>query len=137
MRPDRPSLLISSSFRLRSSASTMFISDTTSTLSRLVSCTRSRPAAAPHHSIQSVQSDLYTVHTMLGTGRHHVDNVTKLDQAAVACGGCHHEPLSRGPREMQDMVRNYQKRQLLHHRVGEQAAQSTSSSSIRGYGTTS
>jgi diguanylate cyclase (GGDEF)-like protein/PAS domain S-box-containing protein len=91
--------------------STMFISDTTSTLSRLVKLHQIEDLR--QHliiSIQAVQSELYTVHTMLG---HKVDtivdNVTKLDQAAAACGGCHHEPaIAKDLAAMQDMVRNYQ-----------------------------
>jgi len=93
--------------------STLYITGTTSTLSRLVKLhqiedLRQRLII----SLQSVQSDLYTVHTLLG---HKVDaivdNVTKLDRAAASCGGCHHEPLiAKDLLEMQDLVRNYQEK---------------------------
>jgi len=61
-------------------------------------------------SIQTVQSDLYTVHTKLG---HKVDtiveNVTILDNAASKCSGCHHEPeLARSIRDVQDLIHVYQ-----------------------------
>jgi len=91
--------------------STVLITSTTSTLSRLITLhqiedLRQRLII----SIQAVQSDLYTVHTMLG---HKVDtivdNVAKLDEAAAACGGCHHEPqIAKDIAEMQDLVRHYQ-----------------------------
>jgi len=91
--------------------STMFITSTTSTLSRLVKLHQIEDLR--QHliiSIQAVQSDLYTVHTMLG---HKVDaivdNVTKLDDAAATCGGCHHEPeVAKHLAEIPDMVRNYE-----------------------------
>jgi signal transduction histidine kinase/ActR/RegA family two-component response regulator len=43
-------------------------------------------------SIQTVQSDLYTVHTPLGHKLDlMVDNVSELDKAAHKCTSCHHE----------------------------------------------
>ena len=91
--------------------STLFISNTTSTLSRLIKLHQIEDLR--QHliiSIQSVQSDLYTVHTMLG---HKVDsiveNVTKLDEAAAKCGGCHHEPgIAKDIADVQALVSSYE-----------------------------
>ncbi len=91
--------------------STFYITSTTATLSKLVNLhqiedLRQRLII----SIQTVQSDLYTVHTMLG---HKVDtivdNVTTLDEAAGRCSGCHHEPaIAKNLSEIQDLVHAYQ-----------------------------
>lgn len=91
--------------------SAFYITSTSSTLSRLVKLhqiedLRQRLII----SIQTVQSDLYTVHTMLGRK---VDaivvNVTTLDEAARRCSGCHHEPgIAKSIDEIQDLVHAYQ-----------------------------
>jgi diguanylate cyclase (GGDEF)-like protein/PAS domain S-box-containing protein len=62
-------------------------------------------------SIQNVQSDLYTVRTMLG---HKVDaiadNVMMLSGAAAACSTCHHEPpVEDRIRDVQDRIESYQR----------------------------
>jgi len=61
-------------------------------------------------SIQSVQSDLYTVHTMLGRKVDAiVDNVSILDDMAAKCSGCHHEPdVAKNLTEIQELVHTYQ-----------------------------
>lgn len=61
-------------------------------------------------SIQTVQSDLYTVHTMLGRKVDSiVDNVSTLDAVAGQCSGCHHEPgIARDIDEIQELVHAYQ-----------------------------
>lgn len=91
--------------------STLFISNTTTTLSRLIKLHQIEDLR--QHliiSIQSVQSDLYTVHTMLGHKVDSiVDNVTKLDDAAAACGGCHHEPgIAKDIAEVQELIASYE-----------------------------
>jgi diguanylate cyclase (GGDEF)-like protein/PAS domain S-box-containing protein len=98
--------------------STLFITSTTSTLSRLLQLHQIEDMRK--HliiSIQSVQSDLYTMHTMLG---HEVDvivdNVMKLDAAASKCSGCHHEPgIAKDIAEVQSLVRSY--RDALSHYI--------------------
>jgi len=90
--------------------STLYITSTTSTLSRLLKLHQIEDLRK--HliiSIQAVQSDLYTMHTMLG---HEVDvivdNVMKLDAAASKCSGCHHEPgIAKDIAEVQSLVRSY------------------------------
>lgn len=61
-------------------------------------------------SIQTVQSDLYTVHTMLGRKVDAiVDNVSALEEAAGRCSGCHHEPgVAKSIDEIQYLVHAYQ-----------------------------
>ncbi|MHB8846348.1 MAG: EAL domain-containing protein [Nitrospirota bacterium] len=91
--------------------STLFISNTTTTLSRLIKLHQIEDLR--QHliiSIQSVQSDLYTVHTMLGHKVDSiVDNVTKLDEAAAKCGGCHHEPgIAKDIADVQSLVSSYE-----------------------------
>ena len=61
-------------------------------------------------SIQNVQSDLYTVRTMLG---HKVDiiadNVMRLTHAAETCSGCHHEPaIAQRILDVQEGIGSYQ-----------------------------
>jgi diguanylate cyclase (GGDEF)-like protein/PAS domain S-box-containing protein len=90
--------------------STLYITSTTSTLSRLLKLHQIEDLRK--HliiSIQAVQSDLYTMNTMLG---HEVDviidNVMKLDTAASKCSGCHHEPgIAKDITEVQSLVRSY------------------------------
>ena len=91
--------------------STLFITSTTSTLSKLLKLHQIEDLRK--HliiSIQAVQSDLYTVHTMLGQKVDVIiDNVTKLDTAAAKCSGCHHEPgIAKDITEVQSLVRSYQ-----------------------------
>ncbi len=91
--------------------STLYITSTTSTLSRLVKLHQIEDLRQNLIiSLQTVQSDLYTVHTMLGHKIDTiVDNVTNLDRAAAACGRCHHEPrTAKDIASMQELVRSYQ-----------------------------
>ncbi|MFO7605983.1 MAG: EAL domain-containing protein [Desulfurivibrionaceae bacterium] len=73
---------------------TFFITHSTATLSRLV--TLHQIEDLRQHliiSIQTVQSDLYTVHTKLGQKIDAVvDNVSMLAESARNCTSCHHEP---------------------------------------------
>lgn len=91
--------------------STFYITSISSTLSKLVKLhqiedLRQRLII----SIQTVQSDLYTVHTMLGRKVDAiVDNVSTLDEVAGQCSGCHHEPvIAKSIGEIQDLVHAYQ-----------------------------
>jgi diguanylate cyclase (GGDEF)-like protein/PAS domain S-box-containing protein len=71
-----------------------YITHSTDTLSRLI--TLHQIEDLRQHlviSIQTVQSDLYTVHTKLGQQADTiVENVTKLESSAAHCSDCHHEP---------------------------------------------
>jgi len=72
---------------------TFFITHSTSTLSRLVTLHQIEDLRQRLiFSIQTVQSDLYTVHTRLGHKIDTVvDDVNKLTEAANKCDSCHHE----------------------------------------------
>ncbi len=91
--------------------STLYITSTTSNLSRLVKLHQIEDLRQHLFiSIQAVQSDLYTVHTLLGRKVDAiVENVTILDQAAAACRQCHHEPqVAKDITDVQQLVRSYQ-----------------------------
>jgi len=61
-------------------------------------------------SIQTVQSDLYTVHTKLGNNLDYiVENVANLEQAARNCSSCHHTPEIAGQiGELQSLITDYE-----------------------------
>jgi diguanylate cyclase (GGDEF)-like protein/PAS domain S-box-containing protein len=61
-------------------------------------------------SIQTVQSDLYTVHTEFGNKLDYIiDNVTKLEQAAQKCTSCHHSPeVTRQIEGIQALIEAYE-----------------------------
>jgi len=61
-------------------------------------------------SIQTVQSDLYTVHTELGSKLDSIiDDVAYLEQAARNCSSCHHAPeTARKIEEVQSIIGDYQ-----------------------------
>ncbi len=61
-------------------------------------------------SIQTVQSDLYTVHTEFGSTLDSIiENVDKLDRASHVCASCHHDrEISQRIKEMRSMVDDYQ-----------------------------
>ncbi len=89
----------------------LYISNTTSTLSRLV--TLHQIEDLRRHliiSIQTVQSDLYTVHTKLaGKLDTIVENVNKLDASIAKCGTCHHEPaIAAQIGEVRDLIHTYE-----------------------------
>jgi len=87
------------------------ITTTTDTLSRLISLHQIEDLRK--HliiSIQTVQSDLYTVRTTLGrTEDTIVDNVSALNAAAGACSSCHHSAeVNRSILDIQDLIGEYQ-----------------------------
>ena len=91
--------------------SAYYINSTSETLNRIVKLHQIEDLR--QHliiSIQTVQSDLYTVHTMLGRKVDAiVDNVSTLDDVAAKCSGCHHEPaIAKNLSDMQDLVHAYQ-----------------------------
>ncbi|MEK6744389.1 MAG: EAL domain-containing protein [Nitrospirota bacterium] len=91
--------------------SAFYISSTSSTLNKIVKLHQIEDLRQNLIiSIQTVQSDLYTVHTMLGRKVDAiVDNVSNLDDAAGRCIGCHHEPgIAKNISEIQDLVHAYQ-----------------------------
>jgi diguanylate cyclase (GGDEF)-like protein/PAS domain S-box-containing protein len=61
-------------------------------------------------SIQTVQSDLYTVHTELGSRLDSiVEDVVNLEQSARICSSCHHAPeVARQIEEVQTLIGDYQ-----------------------------
>ncbi|MBU0676045.1 MAG: EAL domain-containing protein [Proteobacteria bacterium] len=88
-----------------------YISNTTTTLNRLI--TLHQIEDLRQHliiSIQTTQSDLYTVKTLLANKVDTiVDNITKLEDAANTCGDCHHEPeVERGLNEISTLILSYQ-----------------------------
>ena len=90
---------------------TLYIRNTTSTLGRLINLHQIEDLR--QHliiSIQTVQSDLYTVRTGLG---HNLDliaeNVTILEQSAAKCSTCHHTPeIARQIEEIQSLIGDYE-----------------------------
>lgn len=90
---------------------TLYITNTTAEMSSLI--TLHQIESLQHNlvsSIQTVQSDLYTVRTMFA---HKIDiiadNVYKLSDAAATCGTCHHdEPVAGQIRDIQERVVKYQ-----------------------------
>jgi diguanylate cyclase (GGDEF)-like protein/PAS domain S-box-containing protein len=90
---------------------TFYIADTTTTLNRLI--TLHQIEDLRQHlviSIQTVQSDLYTLHTELGRNLDTVvNNVTKLDAAAAKCVSCHHEPaIASEIQEVRGLIDRYE-----------------------------
>ena len=73
---------------------TLYIINTTGTLSRLVTLHQIEDLRKDLiMSIQAVQSDLYTVNTALGRRLDEIaDNVNRLDRASKNCTTCHHSP---------------------------------------------
>ncbi len=61
-------------------------------------------------SIQTAQSDLYTIYTRLGhTVDRITDNVNGLEEAAGRCSSCHHTPeMTRRIEEVQSLIRDYE-----------------------------
>ncbi len=96
---------------------TFSIRNTTATLSRLIDL--HQIVGLRQHlimSIQTVQSDLYTVNTTLGQ---HLDgiaeHVTKLDQTAQKCSACHHAPdVALQITEVQTLIEKYGKAMSLY-----------------------
>ena len=91
--------------------SAYYINSTSETLNRIVKLHQIEDLR--QHliiSIQTVQSDLYTVHTMLGRKVDAiVDNVSTLDDVAAKCSGCHHEPaIAQNLSDLQDLIHAYQ-----------------------------
>ncbi|MBU0482448.1 MAG: EAL domain-containing protein [Proteobacteria bacterium] len=94
------------------SLATYFMSHTTSTLGKLVALHQIEDLR--QHliiSIQTVQSDLYTVNTLLGNKVDAIaDHVTRLETSANACTGCHHElGITLDIRNIIDLIAEYQK----------------------------
>jgi diguanylate cyclase (GGDEF)-like protein/PAS domain S-box-containing protein len=90
----------------------MYIKNTTTTLGKLIQLHQIEDLR--QHliiSIQTVQSDLYTVHTPLGQKLDLIaDNVTTLDGASQKCVGCHHSPeVTREIGELRALITDYQK----------------------------
>jgi two-component system cell cycle sensor histidine kinase/response regulator CckA len=98
-------------FSLGVVSSTVYIQNTTAALERLIKLHQIEGLRQNLLlSIQTVQSELYTVGTPLG---HKIDmiidNVSRLDENAAKCTGCHHEPELDGRlKEVQKHIRDYQ-----------------------------
>lgn len=90
---------------------TYFITHTTKTLSSLVTLHQIEDLRQNLIiSIQAVQSDLYTVNTMLGNKVDSIaNNVTNLENSANECSGCHHEPaIARELQEIGSLIMAYE-----------------------------
>lgn len=90
----------------------LHVRNTNDTLSRLINLHQIETLRQQLlRSIQTVQSDLYTVHTKLGNNLDYiVENVTGLEQAARNCTSCHHSPeIARQIDELQLIIQDYQK----------------------------
>jgi len=90
---------------------TYYITHSTDTLSRLL--TLHQIEDLRQHlviSIQTVQSDLYTVHTKMGQKADTiVENVSKLENAAHHCADCHHQPeVAADIQKVQDLIAAYE-----------------------------
>ncbi len=89
----------------------LYIRNTTATLNRLINLHQIEDLRQNLIiSLQTVQSDLYTVHTNLG---HRLDpitnNVANLEEAAKKCSGCHHAPRNAVKLEqMQSLIGAYE-----------------------------
>jgi hypothetical protein len=79
---------------LSAGIATLYIINTTGTLSRLVTLHQIEDLRKDLiMSIQAVQSDLYTVNTALGRRLDEIaDNVNRLDYTSKNCTTCHHSP---------------------------------------------
>lgn len=91
--------------------STLYIQNTTAALERLIKLHQIEDLR--QHlilSIQTVQSELYTVGTPLGHKLDMItDNVSHLDESAAKCTGCHHEPqIEKRLKETQKYIQDYQ-----------------------------
>lgn len=90
---------------------TYYITHSTASLSRLL--TLHQIEDLRQHliiSIQTVQSNLYTVHTQLGQKVDAiVENVNKLEDSARHCGDCHHSPeVAADIEAVQEQIKSYQ-----------------------------
>lgn len=91
-------------------ATALYITNTTATLSRLIALHQIELLREGLViNLQTVQSDLYTVHTALGQRLDSiVKNVEKLDAAANGCSSCHHNPeLTARIGEIQNLTVSY------------------------------
>ncbi|NTV12635.1 MAG: EAL domain-containing protein [Desulfobulbaceae bacterium] len=144
-------LVLFSFFASGAVLATYYITHSTEALSRLL--TLHQIEDLRQHliiSIQTVQSDLYTVHTQLGQKADAiVENVSKLETAARQCTGCHHTPeVAADLQELQGQIGAYQdalsyyitasanrdrieKLQLEAAAIGNQVLSRTESMSIR------
>src|SRR3990172_6598794 len=92
------------------SVTILYIKNTTATLSRLISLHQIELLREGLViNLQTVQTDLYTVHTPFGKHLDSiVDHVEKLDHAAKGCSSCHHNPeLTRRIKEVQHDIEEY------------------------------
>jgi diguanylate cyclase (GGDEF)-like protein/PAS domain S-box-containing protein len=112
-------------FALGAAFATFHVNKTTATLSRLIALHQIEDLR--QHliiSIQTVQSDLYTVHTTLGHKLDLIaDNATNLEATAQKCSGCHHSPeMTKKIEEVQSLIQSYQK-ELSHYITASANAQ--------------
>jgi signal transduction histidine kinase/HAMP domain-containing protein len=97
-------------FSTGASIAILYITNSTQELTRLVLLHQiENLRRALVISIQTVQSDLYTVHTPLGHKLDLiVDNVANLDRAAQKCSSCHHQPtIYNRIKEVQSLIHGY------------------------------
>lgn len=97
-------------FTLGTSYATIYIRNTTKALTDLITMHQVEDMRQYLIiSIQTAQSDIYTVHTSLGRNIDRMmDNVGQLDQTARMCSSCHHSPeIERQIEGMQSMIIDY------------------------------
>ena len=88
-----------------------YVRNTNETLSRLINLHQIETLRQQLlRSIQTVQSDLYTIHTKLGNNLDYIiENVANLEQSALNCTSCHHTPeINRQIIELQSIIEDYQ-----------------------------
>lgn len=105
-------LLLFLCFATGATIAALYIKKTTSTLSQLVSLHQIENLR--RHliiSIQTVQSNLYTVNTPMGKKLDLIaENVTSLDEVSKKCTNCHHSPDLAGQiEEMRTLISDYEK----------------------------
>ncbi len=98
-------------FSVGAALTILYITNTTATLSRLIELHQIELLRdGLLINLQTVQTDLYTVHTPLGQDLDRiVSNVDNLDKAAAACSSCHHNPeLTKRIQEIQADIKDYE-----------------------------
>ena len=98
-------------FSVGAALTILYITNTTATLSRLIELHQIELLRdGLLINLQTVQTDLYTVHTPLGQNLDRiVINVDNLDKAAAACSSCHHNPeLTKRIQEIQADIKDYE-----------------------------
>ena len=98
-------------FSIGVAVAVLYISNTTSELNRIIGMHEvEQLRRSLVINLQTVQSDLYTVHTSLGQNINSiVENVTELDKSASECSMCHHTPeINSSLEDIQTTIKEYE-----------------------------